>query len=121
MSTFSVRQHTRRGKDGQKVTVSKHDKNAQGKAKSGGHRSKGRKPKASLARRSWLNLKAAFGAARKKKKAAALGFGLLAVTELTAYLTLQGVAFALVLLAGIAVATAVAANAAANMEKRKDL
>ena len=116
MST--VKSHTRTV-NGRKVNVSEHDRiglaKLKGKVKRrGGHRSKGSKPKSSLARRAWGNVKKAWKHRNSKK--AVIGFGLLAVVEITAFLTLNTIAFALVAIATIAIGTAVAAVKLANME-----
>ncbi|MGH4000218.1 MAG: hypothetical protein ACRDTJ_22475, partial [Pseudonocardiaceae bacterium] len=108
-----VKAHTR-NVNGRKVTVTEHDRIGLAKLKGklagrrrGGHRSKGSKPKSGLARAAWGNVKKAWKHRNSKK--AVIGFGLLAIVEITAYLSLNAVAFSLVAIATIAIGTAVAA------------
>lgn len=114
-----VKSHTRTV-NGRKVNVTEHDRIGLAKLKGkmtgrrAGHRAKGSKPKSSLARRAWGNVKKAWKHRNSKK--AVIGFGLLAVVEITAYLSLNAIAFSLVAIATIAIGTAVAAVKLANMD-----
>lgn len=100
MSTFGVRAHTRKGKNGERIKVSQHSKSGKG----------ARPGRRSLARRAWGNTKKAWRAGRRKQKAVALGFAVLATAEIGAYVVLQTTAFALVTLAAAAIGTALLAN-----------
>lgn len=118
MST-KVKSHSRTV-NGRKVNVSEHDRIGLAKLKGkvagrrGRRRAKGSKSKSGLARAAWGNVKKAWKHRNSKK--AVIGFGLLAIVEITAYLSLNAVAFALVAIATIAIGTAVAAVKIANME-----
>lgn len=104
MSTFGVRAHTRKGKNGERINVSQHSKSGKG----------ARPGRRSLARRAWGNTKKAWRAGRRKQKWMAAGFAALAVVEVSAYVALQTTAFALVTLAAAAVGTALLANVLAG-------
>lgn len=118
----TVRSHTRTV-NGQRIHVTEHNRTGDEKKKAakkggrrGGHGGGGKGPKGrSLAGRAWDNFKKAFKAGRRKAKWAAFGFGALALVEITAFLTLNTLAFALVSIAAIASAVAWAAVTVANM------
>lgn len=121
----TVRSHTRTV-NGQRIHVTEHnrlgDVTKDGKKKAakkggrgGGHGGGGKGPKGrSLASRAWDNLKKSFKAGRRKAKWAALGFGALALVEITAFLSMNLIGFALLSLAVIAGTTATVLVAAAN-------
>lgn len=91
------RSHTRTV-NGRKVRVKAHSRTVRG----------------SLARRSGRNVRRGVVAARHKRTAAAVGFGVLAVTEIAAYGLLQTTAFALVTVAAIIIGVAIGANTIAG-------
>ncbi|MEU0316965.1 hypothetical protein [Nocardioides sp. NPDC006273] len=113
----TVRSHVRTI-NGQRVHVTEHNRVGDTKkkaAKKGGRGGGGKGPKGrSLARRAWENTKKSFKAGRKKAKWAAFGFGALALVEITAFLSLNLLGFALVSIAVIAGATASVLVAVAN-------
>lgn len=117
----TVRSHTRTV-NGQRIHVTEHNrvgdekkKPAKKATKKGGRGGGGKGPKGrSLASRAWANLKKSFKAGRRKAKWAAFGFGALALVEITAFLSLNLLGFALVSIAVIAGATASVLVAVAN-------
>ncbi|WP_368566135.1 hypothetical protein [Pseudoxanthomonas sp. UTMC 1351] len=117
MST--VRSHTRTV-NGQRIRVTEHSrigeamKKARGKGKAKAGRGKKTKKGQSLAGRAWENAKKAFKAGKKKAKWAAFGFGVLALVEITAFLSFNIVGFALVSIAVIAGAIATVLVSVAN-------
>ena len=104
MARGNVRTHTRRTKSGGTTTVRQHARRRRGGRGlvSPGHAFK-------LARR-------AFGAARRKKRVAAVVFGGLALGELGAWLTLRGVSLALVTAGVLALGVASLAAAASGTD-----
>lgn len=112
-----VRSHTRTV-NGQRIHVTQHSRigEAMKKATGKGNRRPGKKgPKNhNLARRGWANAKKAFKAGRRKAKWAAVGFGVLALVEITAFMTLTATGWALVSVAVIASVIATVLVAAAN-------
>lgn len=105
MAGGTVRQHTRKTKDGRKVNVNQHSRYRKG--------GKGKK-KTSLAGRGWKNTKQAWKYGRKKKKAMCFTFAALAATQLVAYVGLQGLMLTAVTVAVVAGAVATLAFAAAS-------
>ncbi|MFD4522292.1 hypothetical protein ACFWO6_30640 [Paenibacillus glucanolyticus] len=112
-----VRSHTRTV-NGQRIHVTEHSRIGEAMKKVRGkktrHKAKKGPKGTSLARRAWANTKKAFKAGKKKAKWAALGFGVLALVEITAFLSMNLIGFALLSIALIAGATATALVAAAN-------
>jgi hypothetical protein len=104
MAGGSVRQHTRKTKNGT-VKVGQHSRRGRG--------GKGKK-KTSLAGRGWKNTKQAWKYGRKKKKAMCFTFAVLAVAQLGAYVGLQGLMFTAATVALVAAAVATLAFAAAS-------
>jgi hypothetical protein len=91
-----VRAHTRKTASGKTATVRSHGR-------------KGRPRKALISpRHSWKLLRKAFAAGRKKKRAAAVVLGLLALTEITAWLTLEGASLIIATAGVLALAVGVA-------------
>lgn len=117
MST--VRSHARTV-NGQRVHVTQHSrvgeamKKAHGKGKTKARHGKKTKKGQSLASRAWGNAKKAFTAGKKKAKWAAFGFGVLALVEITAFLSFNILGFALVSIAVIAGAIATVLVSVAN-------
>ncbi|MGH3997871.1 MAG: hypothetical protein ACRDTJ_10465 [Pseudonocardiaceae bacterium] len=119
----NVRNYTRTV-NGKKVNVTEHSRTGDAKAKAkggrGSRRGGGKGPAGrSLARRAWGNTKKAWKAGRRKNKKLALAFGVLALVEIVTFLTLNGVMFALVSIAAIALGTAFAAGSLANGGNKK--
>jgi hypothetical protein len=104
MGSGSVRQHTRRTKDGKTATVRQHSRKTKGRRGlvSPGHAFK-------LAKK-------AFQAARRKKRATALVFGALAVGELGAWVGLRGVGVALATAGVLAIGVAYLAGIASGVD-----
>ena len=91
-----VRAHTRKTPSGGTTRVANHNR-------------KGRPRKAALVspRHAWKLLKKAASAAGKKKRGAAVVLGLLAVAEITAWLTLEGAALVFVTMGVLAISVGV--------------
>jgi hypothetical protein len=98
-----VRTHTRRNKDGSTTRVTQHTR-------------AGRPRKALVSPgHSWKLLKQAMAHGRKKRRGMMALFGTLAALELGAWLTLEGVGFALVTTGALAVAVGAVAAAAGGV------
>lgn len=100
-----VRAHTRKTASGGTTRVRQH-----------GRASRPRKPIVSP-RHAWKLARKAFGHARRKRRLLALVFGGLALTELAAWLTLEGVGLALTTAGVLAIAAGTAATAAGGVRR----
>jgi hypothetical protein len=104
MARGNVRTHTRKGPDGQPVTVTQHTR-----------RKRGRR---GLVRpgRAWRNAKRAWRAVRQHKRGAAAGLAVLALAELAAWTLLQSTAAILVTAGVLALGVAALAALASGVE-----
>jgi hypothetical protein len=100
----TVRTHTRRTKDGSTTTVHQHSRATRGRRGlvSPGH--------------AWKNVRRAFTAARRRKRATAALFGALALGELGAWVGLRGIGLVLVTAGALAIGVAYLAGIASGVD-----
>lgn len=104
MSAGTVRTHTRRTGDGGWTTVHRHSRSGR----------RGERAKRGAARRGWRNLGKAWRYGRRHKKGMAAAFGILGVTQIAAWVTLQGVMLTAATVAVVAAGVATVAFAVAS-------
>ena len=104
MGSGSVRGHTRRMKDGRTATVRPHSR-----------RTKGRRGLVSPGH-AWKSARRAFRAIRRRKRATAAAFGVLALAELAAWLLLRGAGAALATAGVLALGVAYLAGIASGVD-----